>query len=92
MGLVAVAAHLALYKFTLKTSPPSAFSPELTESLPVSIKFDSSSESGDWDTGVVYAKAQNLARTVSQMILRSCVVHSLLMQSPTDSSWSCPQI
>ena len=66
MVWTAVAAHLALYKFTLKTSPPSAFSPELTESLPVPIQFNPSSESGDWDTGVVYAKAQNLARTVSQ--------------------------
>lgn len=62
--LQAVAAHLALYKFTLKTSPPSRFNPNLKESLPEKLDFSPLQETEDWDRGVVYAQAQNLARTV----------------------------
>lgn len=62
--LTAVAAYLALFKFTLKTSPPSRFNPNLTEPIPEKIAIKPASESQEWDRGVVYAKAQNLARTV----------------------------
>ena len=66
ISYVAVAAHLSLYKFTLKTSPPSPFNPNLTESLPAKLTFAPLQSSNEWDRGVVYAKAQNLARTVCQ--------------------------
>ncbi|KAF8167170.1 leucine aminopeptidase [Crassisporium funariophilum] len=63
----AVAAHLALYKFTLKTSPPSAFNPNLKESIPDKLSFKPLQESRDWDRGVIYAQAQNLARTLMEL-------------------------
>lgn len=62
---LAVAAHLALYKFSLKTDPPSAFRPGLHEAVPEQLKFEPLNASEEWDAGVVAAKAQNLARTVS---------------------------
>lgn len=62
---VAVAAHLALYDFTLKTSPPSPFDPRKKEPAPEKPKLSPFASSADWDCGVVYANAQNLARTVS---------------------------
>lgn len=62
----AVAAHLALYKFSLKTSPTSPFDPRLTEPIPPKIAFSPIESSKEWDRGVVYAQAQNLARTVSE--------------------------
>lgn len=60
----AVAAHLALYKFTLKTSPPSAFDPRQKEPTPDKLNFTPLQSSKEWDQGVIYAKAQNFARTV----------------------------
>ncbi|KAJ6457382.1 leucine aminopeptidase [Mycena sanguinolenta] len=63
----AVAAHLALYNFTLKTDPPSAFNPNLKEPLPTKIALKPLNASPEWDQGVVYAKAQNLARTLMEL-------------------------
>ncbi|KAH7886392.1 cytosol aminopeptidase family, catalytic domain-containing protein [Phlebopus sp. FC_14] len=63
----AVAAHLALYNFTLKTSPPSAFDPRATEKSPEKLTVKPASDSADWERGVVYAKAQNLARTLMEL-------------------------
>ncbi|KAJ7842222.1 leucine aminopeptidase [Mycena olivaceomarginata] len=63
----AVAAHLALYSFTLKTDPPSAFNPNLKEPIPPKIALKPLSASPEWDQGVVYAKAQNLARTLMEL-------------------------
>jgi len=60
----AVAAQLALYKFTLKTSPPSRFNPNLMEPIPEKLNFAPVQPSKEWDRGVVYGQAQNLARTV----------------------------
>ena len=62
---VAVAAHLALYKFNLKTDPPSAFKPDLKEVIPDQFTFKPLAASKEWDAGVIAAKAQNFARTVS---------------------------
>lgn len=61
---IAVAAHLALYKFTLKTSPPSRFNPNLTEAIAEKFSLAPLQESKEWDRGVIYSEAQNLARTV----------------------------
>jgi aminopeptidase len=55
---------LALYEFTLKTDPPSAFKPDLKQRIPEHLKFEPLTDSKEWDAGVVAAKAQNLARTV----------------------------
>ncbi|KAI0686508.1 leucine aminopeptidase [Cerioporus squamosus] len=63
----AVGAHLALYHFTLKTEPTSAFDPRLTKPLPEKLTLASLSPSQEWDTGVVYAQAQNLARTLMEL-------------------------
>jgi len=63
--LAAVAAHLALYAFTLKTDPPSRFNPNLKESIPEKITLKPIQESKEWNEGALYAYAQNLARTVS---------------------------
>lgn len=60
----AVASHLALYSFTLKTSPPSQFNPNLKEKLPEKVTFTPLAASKEWDEGVLYAQAQNFARTV----------------------------
>ncbi|TFY51394.1 hypothetical protein EVJ58_g10593 [Rhodofomes roseus] len=65
----AVAAHLALYDFTLKTKPPSRFDPRNTDPLPEKLDLRSLAE-GDakaWDEGVIYARAQNLARTLAEL-------------------------
>ncbi|KAF8195057.1 leucine aminopeptidase [Pholiota molesta] len=62
----AVAANLALYKFTLKTSPPSAFNPNLTEPIAPKLTFTPLEASQEWNRGVVYAEAQNLARTLME--------------------------
>ncbi|KAJ3540499.1 hypothetical protein NMY22_g4275 [Coprinellus aureogranulatus] len=62
----AVAAYLAQYKFTLKTSPPSQFDPRSKEPAKDKIKFSPVEASKDWDRGVVYAQAQNLARTLME--------------------------
>ncbi|KAF9225161.1 hypothetical protein BS17DRAFT_778229 [Gyrodon lividus] len=64
----AVAAHLALYNFTLKTSPPSAFDPRAKEPAPQNkLKISPGANTADWERGVVYAKAQNLARTLMEL-------------------------
>ncbi|TFK71453.1 hypothetical protein BDN72DRAFT_837505 [Pluteus cervinus] len=63
----AVAAYLSLYKFSLKTSPPSRFNPNLTEPIPEKIELKPIKESKEWNQGVVYAKAQNLARTLMEL-------------------------
>ncbi|KAJ7508409.1 leucine aminopeptidase [Mycena galericulata] len=63
----AVAAHLALYNFTLKTDPPSAFNPNLKEQIPDKVSLKPLNASTEWDRGVVYAKAQNLARTLMEL-------------------------
>ncbi|CCM06358.1 uncharacterized protein FIBRA_08615 [Fibroporia radiculosa] len=63
----AVAAHLALYEFTLKTDPPSPFNPRLTQPLPDKLAFEPLAQSEAWNAGVVYAMSQNLARTLSEM-------------------------
>ncbi|CDO69019.1 hypothetical protein BN946_scf184834.g26 [Trametes cinnabarina] len=65
----AVAAHLAAYKFTLKTKPTSPFDPRLGEAQREKLAFSPLSADGskDWETGVVYAKAQNLARTLMEL-------------------------
>jgi hypothetical protein len=60
----AVAAHLSLYKFTLKTSPPSRFNPNNVTPIPEKLKIKALEESSEWNTGCIYAQAQNLARTV----------------------------
>ncbi|KAF9528163.1 cytosol aminopeptidase family, catalytic domain-containing protein [Crepidotus variabilis] len=63
----AVAAHLAQYKFTLKTSPPSRFNPNLKEPTPEKLSFTPLKESPEWDRGLIYAQAQNLARTLMEL-------------------------
>jgi aminopeptidase len=62
--VVAVAAHLAKYKFTLKTSPPSPYKPGDGKTVPQDLSFQPIQGSKGWETGVIYADAQNLARTV----------------------------
>jgi aminopeptidase len=71
--LAAVAAHLAAYSFTLKTDPPSRFNPNLKEPIPEKIALKALNASSEWDQGVVYAKAQNLARTVRVLPVSSYV-------------------
>ncbi|KAI0744375.1 leucine aminopeptidase [Daedaleopsis nitida] len=65
----AVGAHLALYHFTLKTKPTSPFDPRQDVPLPDKLSLDPLTLEPGWQTGVVYARAQNLARTVQ--LLRS---------------------
>ena len=59
-----MAAHLALYSFTLKTSPPSRFDPNQTVAIPEKFTLAPLQRSKEWERGVIYAQAQNLARTV----------------------------
>ncbi|KAF7297466.1 Leucine aminopeptidase [Mycena indigotica] len=54
----AVAAHLATYKFTLKTEPAHRLKANGLKPLDASV---------EWDRGVVYAEAQNLARTLMEL-------------------------
>ena len=61
---LAVGAHLARYAFTLKTSPPSRFNPNLEEPIPEPLALEPLKSSKEWDTGVKYAEAQNWAKTV----------------------------
>ncbi|KAG6860633.1 hypothetical protein C0995_009222 [Termitomyces sp. Mi166 len=63
----AVAAHLALYKFSLKTKPPSPFNPNLKEPLPEKLNLSPIQASKEWERGSIYAKAQNLARTLMEL-------------------------
>ena len=62
---LAVGAYLARYKFTLKTSPPSSFNPNLEQPIPESLALEPLQSSKEWEIGVKYAEAQNWARTVS---------------------------
>ncbi|THH21850.1 hypothetical protein EUX98_g8266 [Antrodiella citrinella] len=63
----AVAAHLALYGFNLKTDPPSSFDPKNKESTAEKLSFKPIAASKEWNDGVVYAYAQNLARTLTEL-------------------------
>ncbi|KAJ7631679.1 leucine aminopeptidase [Mycena polygramma] len=63
----AVAAHLAQYSFTLKTDPPSRFNPNNKEPIPEKLAVKALNASAEWEQGVVYAKAQNLARTLMEL-------------------------
>ncbi|PBL00091.1 hypothetical protein ARMGADRAFT_1072481 [Armillaria gallica] len=64
----AVAAHLAQYSFTLKTSPtPSRFDPNLKEPIPEKFTLSPEQSSEEWDRGVVYAESQNVARTLMEL-------------------------
>nr|GAT48665.1 leucine aminopeptidase [Mycena chlorophos] len=54
----AVAAHLAAYRFTLKTSGPKRVEASAIKAL---------ESSAEWDRGVVYGEAQNLARTLMEL-------------------------
>ncbi|KAJ3799692.1 leucine aminopeptidase, partial [Lentinula aff. detonsa] len=63
----AVAAHLALYKFSLKTSPPSPFNPNLKSPIPPKLEIKAIESSKEWDRGVTYAYSQNLARTLMEL-------------------------
>ncbi|OSD02808.1 leucine aminopeptidase [Trametes coccinea BRFM310] len=63
----AVAAHLAAYKFTLKTKPASPFDPRVGEAQPEQLQLAPLAKDKDWETGVVYARAQNLARTLMEL-------------------------
>jgi aminopeptidase len=63
----AVGAHLSLYKFSLKTSPPSPFNPNLKEPIPEKISISPFRSSKEWERGVIYAQAQNFARTLMEL-------------------------
>ncbi|KAF8892853.1 cytosol aminopeptidase family, catalytic domain-containing protein [Mucidula mucida] len=63
----AVAAHLAAYSFTLKTSPPSRFNPNLKEPIPDKFTITPEQSSKEWDEGVICAEAQNFARTLMEL-------------------------
>ncbi|KAH9956886.1 cytosol aminopeptidase family, catalytic domain-containing protein [Russula dissimulans] len=63
----AVAAHLARYKFTLKTSPPSSYKPGDEKTVTQELSFQPIQGSEEWETGVVYADAQNFARTLMEL-------------------------
>ncbi|KAI0816824.1 cytosol aminopeptidase family, catalytic domain-containing protein [Trametes gibbosa] len=63
----AVAAHLAAYKFTLKTKTTSPFDPRLAEPVPDKLIISPLAADKEWETGVIYAKAQNLARTLMEL-------------------------
>src|ERR1700722_6003171 len=76
--VAAVAAFLAQYKFTLKTSPPSPFNPTVEEPLPENLVIKPLTESKEWKDGIVYAKAQNLARTVCFFLHGSTLNHNLI--------------
>lgn len=63
----AAAAHLALYKFSLKTSPGSPFAPGATVPVPEKVEIAPSETSEEWVRGVVTGRAQNLARTLMEL-------------------------
>ncbi|CAL1697393.1 unnamed protein product [Somion occarium] len=63
----AVAAHLALYNFNLKTSPESLFDPRNKEPVPENLNLKPLGDSKEWNEGVIYAEAQNLARTLTEL-------------------------
>ncbi|KAH9978875.1 cytosol aminopeptidase family, catalytic domain-containing protein [Lactifluus volemus] len=59
-------AHAAV-QFTLKTSPPSPYKPGDEPSIPQELSFQPLQDSREWETGVIYAEAQNLARTLKEL-------------------------
>lgn len=61
-----------MYNFTLKTEPPSRFDPRRAEPIPEKLDLRSLREhdAKAWQEGVVYARAQNLARTVRVVATR----------------------
>ncbi|KAI0782880.1 leucine aminopeptidase [Abortiporus biennis] len=63
----AVAAHLSLYDFTLKTKAPSPFNPNNISPVPEKLKLKPSMDSKEWKEGVIYAESQNLARTLMEL-------------------------
>ncbi|KIK68763.1 hypothetical protein GYMLUDRAFT_215607 [Collybiopsis luxurians FD-317 M1] len=63
----AVAAYLASYNFTLKTTPPSLFNPNLREPIPPKFEIKALENSKEWHRGVTYAYSQNLARTLMEL-------------------------
>lgn len=66
----AVAAHLALYGFNLKTDPPSAYKPNQTGRSSPKLSFSplpANANKKAWSDGVIYAEAQNLARTLMEL-------------------------
>lgn len=67
-----MAAHLAEYKFDLKTERPSRFRPG--SKIDKEITFEPLERSKEWDRGVVYAEAQNLARTVRILYLHTTML------------------
>ncbi|KAH9948312.1 cytosol aminopeptidase family, catalytic domain-containing protein [Amylocystis lapponica] len=60
----AVAAHLALYKFSLKTDKTNL--PSIPIAATEKLAFRPTAPSVDWDTGVIYANSQNFARTLTE--------------------------
>ncbi|KAI0030943.1 leucine aminopeptidase [Vararia minispora EC-137] len=62
----AVAAHLARYKFTLKTDKSSGYGLG-SDTRPNELMLSPIEQSTDWFVGVAYAEAQNLARTLTDL-------------------------
>ena len=56
-----------MYSFDLKTAKQSPFDPRLKEPVAPKLQFAPVESSKDWDRGVVYAEAQNLARTLMEL-------------------------
>lgn len=63
----AVAAHLASFSFSLKTSSPSRFHPDNKEEVPEKFTFKPLEDSEGWRTGALYAYCQNLARELMEL-------------------------
>ncbi|KZT24309.1 hypothetical protein NEOLEDRAFT_1116404 [Neolentinus lepideus HHB14362 ss-1] len=63
----AVAAHLASYNFSLKTSGSTVYKPETGNHPPEKLTLHPLAGSTEWETGVAYAKAQNFARTLMEL-------------------------
>lgn len=61
---LAVAAHLALYNFDLRTQPGSLYKEYSGQDVQARFTFTPLTTSQEWDNGVKYASAQNVARTV----------------------------
>ncbi|KDQ49592.1 hypothetical protein JAAARDRAFT_42702 [Jaapia argillacea MUCL 33604] len=63
----AVAANLSAYKFSLKTEGSASYKPETGNYPPEKLSFHPLAGSKDWDSGAIYAKAQNFARTLMEL-------------------------
>ncbi|TCD63093.1 hypothetical protein EIP91_006020, partial [Steccherinum ochraceum] len=67
----AVAAHLALYSFDLKTTPASGYTGYQGDSVSLKLKLVPVNLEGEgsrnWEDGVIYATAQNVARTLEEL-------------------------